>query len=82
MRQPYCAPVIPLKVLSLVQQAHGDRKLAVLHSLTFSAGVIALFVALAVALKIFGLFYGQQFQSPAFIISMVMFVVFGLLGSA
>jgi len=72
---PCVLPVIPLKVLSLVQQAHGDRKLAVLHSITFSAGVIALFVALAVALKLFGLFYGQQFQSPAFLIAMVMFVV-------
>ncbi len=72
---PCVLPVIPLKVLSLVQQAHGDRKLAVLHALTFSAGVITLFVALALALKLFGLFYGQQFQSPAFLISMALFVI-------
>ena len=72
---PCVLPVIPLKVLSLVQQAHGDRKLAVLHALTFSAGVIALFVALALALKVFGLFYGQQFQSPAFLIAMALFVI-------
>ena len=72
---PCVLPVIPLKVLSLVQQAHGDRKLAVLHALTFSAGVVTLFVALALALKLFGLFYGQQFQSPAFLISMAFFVI-------
>ncbi|MGN6369466.1 MAG: cytochrome c biogenesis protein CcdA [Phycisphaerae bacterium] len=72
---PCVLPVIPLKVLSLVQQAHGDRKLAVLHAVTFSAGVISLFVALALALKLFGLFYGQQFQSPAFLIAMALFVI-------
>src|SRR6185436_13845748 len=60
---------------SLVQQAHGDRRLAVMHGLTFSAGVIALFVALAILLRGFGLFYGQQFQSPVFLIAMTYFVV-------
>jgi thiol:disulfide interchange protein DsbD len=72
---PCVLPVIPLKVLSLVQQAHGDRRQSILHALTFSAGVISLFVALALVLKIFGLFYGQQFQSTTFLIAMVMFVI-------
>ena len=72
---PCVLPVIPLKVLSLVQQAHGDRKQAVLHALTFSAGVISLFIALAVVLKAGGLFYGQQFQSTAFLVVMIMFVI-------
>lgn len=72
---PCVLPVIPLKVLSLVQQAHGDRRLAVMHGLTFSAGVVALFVALAIVLRTFGLFYGQQFQSPAFLVVMAFFVV-------
>ena len=72
---PCVLPVIPLKVLSLVQQAHGDRKLAVMHGLTFSAGVVTLFVTLAIVLRTFGLFYGQQFQSPVFLIVMTYFVV-------
>jgi suppressor for copper-sensitivity B len=72
---PCVLPVIPLKVLSLVQQAHGDRKQAVLHALSFSAGVISLFIALALVLKIFGLFYGQQFQSTTFLIVMILFVI-------
>lgn len=72
---PCVLPVIPLKALSLVQQAHGDRRLAMVHGLTFAAGVVTLFVALAVLLKTFGLFYGQQFQSPVFLITMTMFVV-------
>ena len=72
---PCVLPVIPLKVLSLVQQAHGDRRLAMLHGVAFSAGVIVLFIALAVVLKRAGLFYGQQFQSAGFLIAMVFFVV-------
>ncbi|HVS72752.1 MAG TPA: cytochrome c biogenesis protein CcdA [Phycisphaerae bacterium] len=72
---PCVLPVIPLKVLGLVQQAHGDRRLALLHGLSFSAGVITLFIALAVVLKAFGLFYGQQFQSPAFLLTMALLVV-------
>jgi thiol:disulfide interchange protein DsbD len=71
---PCVLPVIPLKVLSLVQQAHGDRRLAFLHGLTFTAGVISLFIALAIVIKTAGLFYGQQFQSPQFLIVMVLFV--------
>jgi thiol:disulfide interchange protein DsbD len=72
---PCVLPVIPLKVLSLVQQAHGHRRTAILHALSFSAGVITLFIALALFLKAFGLFYGQQFQSPAFLLTMALLVV-------
>ncbi len=72
---PCVLPVIPLKVLSLVQQAHGDRRLAVLHALAFSSGIIVLFVVLAIVLKSFSLFYGQQFQSPIFLGVMAMVIV-------
>jgi suppressor for copper-sensitivity B len=72
---PCVLPVIPLKAVSFIQQAHGNPRLALLHGLTFSAGIVTLFIALAVVLRVFGLFYGQQFQSPAFLIMMVMFVV-------
>ena len=72
---PCVLPVIPLKALAFIQQAHGNPRLALLHGVTFSAGIVTLFVMLAVVLRVFGLFYGQQFQSPAFLITMVMFVV-------
>ena len=72
---PCVLPVIPLKVLALVQQAHGDRRMAVLHGVVFSAGVISLFMVLAAILRTFGLFYGQQFQSTTFLIAMAMFVL-------
>ncbi len=72
---PCVLPVIPLKVLGLVQQAHGDRGKSVLHGLVFSAGIIGLFMLLAAVLKTCGLFYGQQFQSTAFLIGMALFVL-------
>ncbi|MEI8197860.1 MAG: thioredoxin family protein, partial [Phycisphaerae bacterium] len=78
---PCVLPVIPLKVLALVQQAHGDRRQAIVHSLVFSAGIVTLFVVLA---GVFGVLrgvgegggaggaviYGQTYQSPVFLMAM------------
>jgi thiol:disulfide interchange protein len=78
---PCVLPVIPLKVLSLVQQARGDRRLAVLHGLAFSAGIITLFMALATVLGSYGLitgtkvFYGMQFNNVAFLMTMSFIVL-------
>lgn len=77
---PCVLPVIPLKVLALVQQAHGNRRRAIVHALVFSAGIVTLFVALAAmfgVLRALGgtVFYGQQFQSPLFLIAMSLMVL-------
>lgn len=77
---PCVLPVIPLKVLALVQQAHGDRRRAIVHALVFAAGIITLFVALA---GVFGVLrglggavvYGQQYQSPIFLMAMSFIVL-------
>ena len=78
---PCVLPVIPLKVMSLVQQAHGNRRDALLHALVFSAGIIVLFVALGLALSLYAtinhssVVYGKQFQSPLFLLVMSAIVV-------
>lgn len=72
---PCVLPVIPLKVLGLIQQAHGNRRLSLLHGLTFSAGIIFLFVVLAIVFRSAGLFYGEQFSSSAFIIALAMVIL-------
>lgn len=78
---PCVLPVIPLKVLTLVQQAHGSRRQALAHGLVFAAGVVALFVALALALGVYHIFvrgpvvYGEQYNSPLFLITMSMVVL-------
>lgn len=75
---PCVLPVIPLKAVQLIQQAHGDRKQAIVHGLVFSAGVITLFAVLAVVLTTAfdgAVVYGKQFQNAGFIITMAMIVL-------
>jgi len=81
---PCVLPVIPLKVLSLLQQGQaarqsGDRYKAVKLSLVFACGILLVFVVLALMMSVFQLLYGQQFQSSAFKFVMLMIVfVLGL----
>jgi len=81
---PCVLPVIPLKVLSLIQQSQadaesGDRFKAVKLSLVFSAGILLVFISLAVVFSVFKIMYGQQFQSDAFKFVMLMIIfVLGL----
>ena len=76
---PCVLPVIPLKVLSLIQQSQldaesGDRFKAVKLSLVFSAGILIVFMGLAIIMSVFKILYGQQFQSEAFKFVMLMII--------
>ncbi|MBI3833603.1 MAG: thioredoxin family protein [Planctomycetes bacterium] len=81
---PCVLPVISIKVLSFVQQAGESPGRVLRLGITFSAGILLSFEALAaviVALKSAGhaLGWGFQFQSPAFVIVMMtLMFVFGL----
>ncbi|MDA8377529.1 MAG: thioredoxin family protein [Planctomycetia bacterium] len=78
---PCVLPVIPLKVLAMVQQAHGSRPRAVLHATVFAAGIVALFLILAVAMGLYraatgqALTYGMQYQHPWFLITIALVVL-------
>ncbi len=78
---PCVLPVIPLKVLAMVQQAHGSRKMAILHALVFSAGIICLFLILALIMGAYraasgqALTYGMQYQHPVFLIAIALIVL-------
>ncbi|MFC1782967.1 cytochrome c biogenesis protein CcdA, partial [Planctomycetota bacterium] len=79
---PCVLPVIPLKVLSLIQQSQadisqGDRYKPVKLAAVFSGGIIVVFVGLAVIMSVFKMLYGQQFQSDAF--KLVMLVIIFIL---
>ena len=71
---PCVLPVIPLKVLSMVQQSKGDRRWAIVHALVFSLGIISLFAFLAVGMGIYRavthqhLMYGMQYGNPEFLL--------------
>ncbi len=77
---PCVLPVIPIKVMAMVEQAHGSRQKALRHALAFTAGVLTLFMAIALVLGVQKLtgdknyFYGEQFQNPFFVVSLVVIV--------
>lgn len=81
---PCVLPVISIKILSFVQQATEEPKRVFKLGLTFAAGMVMSFWALAAVIMLLkeggqALGWGFQFQSPRFVIAMmaVMFV-FGL----
>ncbi len=72
---PCVLPVIAIKVISFLEQAQDSPARVRLLGLTFSAGIISSFMALAlvvIALKAAGqsIGWGFQFQYPGFLIAM------------
>lgn len=79
---PCVFPVVSLKILSFVQSAGHDPRRVRAHGLTFAAGVLVAFWALAallLALRAAGeeIGWGFQLQSPGFVAAMA-FLLFGL----
>ncbi|MCL2701659.1 MAG: thioredoxin family protein [Phycisphaerae bacterium] len=77
---PCVLPVIPLKVLSIAQQAKESRRRFIVLGLAFAGGIVLFFVGLAVvngALRsVQSAFqWGEHFQVPAFRIAMAMLMV-------
>ena len=79
---PCVFPVVSLKILGFVQSAGDDPRRVRAHGLTFAAGVLVAFWALAgllLALRAAGeeIGWGFQLQSPGFVAAMA-FLLFGL----
>ncbi len=69
---PCVFPILSLKLLSVAQQAHGHRSERVSHALAYTAGVLASFAALGIALLALraggqAVGWGFQLQSPVFV---------------
>lgn len=81
---PCVLPVLSIKILSLFKQAGSDRRLALLHGLVTSFGVILSFQILAGFMLVFRsggeqLGWGFQLQSPLFVAFLTAFLfVFAL----
>ncbi|HEY3379360.1 MAG TPA: cytochrome c biogenesis protein CcdA [Armatimonadota bacterium] len=71
---PCVLPVVSIKVISFVQQAGESRRRVLAMGLLFAAGMLTVFLALALAAILFGLGWGQQFQSQAFLITLIALV--------
>ncbi len=81
---PCVLPILSIKILGFVQQAQGQRSHSIAHGLTFAAGVIVSFWALAGTLLFLRaggekLGWGFHLQSPVFVIVLIsLFFVLGL----
>src|SRR5690606_39267589 len=63
---PCVLPVIPLKLLSFVEQAGKSRAKLMAYNLVYAAGTIAVFLVLALVGVIFGLGWGEHFAITSF----------------
>ncbi|MDG2206706.1 MAG: cytochrome c biogenesis protein CcdA [Pirellulales bacterium] len=76
---PCVLPVIGLKAMSFVQQANESRSRILTLNLAFSAGILFVFLILALFAAFAGLAWADQFQDPRFGIAMAALVfVFAL----
>ena len=69
---PCVFPILSLKLLSVAQHAHGQRSERAYHGLAYTAGVLASFAALGIALLALraggqAVGWGFQLQSPVFV---------------
>jgi thiol:disulfide interchange protein DsbD len=70
---PCVLPVLSIKAMSLVKQAHEDKKIIMQHSFAYTAGILSSFLILAgviVAFKLAGeaVGWGFQFQNTTFVL--------------
>lgn len=70
---PCVFPVLSIKIMSLVQQAGGERREIVKNGLAYTAGVLVSFWVLAIIVVILGKGWGFQLQSPVFVLGLGFF---------
>lgn len=76
---PCVFPVLGIKVMGVVQQAGGEKKHIIGHSLAYTAGVLLSFWILGGVVVALGKAWGFQLQIPGFNYALaVFFLVFGL----
>jgi len=79
---PCVFPILSLKLLSLVSQAHGHRSEQLGHGLAYTAGVLASFAALGGALLVLrtggrAIGWGYQLQTPVFV-AVIAYLLFAM----
>jgi thiol:disulfide interchange protein DsbD len=71
---PCVLPVIGLKVMSFVEQAHKSRSHALVLNLWYAAGIVAVFLLLGLLAASIGLTWGGQFGSTPFNVTLAAIV--------
>jgi len=68
---PCVLPVVSIKVLGFVQQAQESGRRVTLMGLSFSAGIVVVFLVLAALASFAGYGWGDLFQKREFLIAMI-----------
>ncbi|MDG5815281.1 thioredoxin family protein [Chitinispirillales bacterium ANBcel5] len=77
---PCVFPLLGMKALSLSQGASENRKETIKRSISFSAGIIFVFLLLASLASFAGFSWGEQFQNPKIVAVIIAFVFLFALG--
>ncbi len=77
---PCVLPVLGIKILSFANASGSSRKSALLRSISFAAGMFSVFMFLAALASFAHLSWGQHFQSPWFLIGLILIMVVFSLG--
>ncbi|MDH4476337.1 MAG: thioredoxin family protein [Verrucomicrobiaceae bacterium] len=76
---PCVFPVLGIKIMSVVQQAGGDKRQVLMHGLAYTVGILICFWALGGLVISLGKTWGFQLQSPGFVFGLAaFFLIFGL----
>lgn len=76
---PSVLPVLGIKILSHSQGIGGGRKAAFMRSVVFAAGMVSVFMVLASFAAFAGFSWGEQFQTPEMLVTIIaVMVVFAL----
>jgi thiol:disulfide interchange protein DsbD len=71
---PCVLPVVSLKILGFIEQAQESKRSVALMGLSFSAGILVVFLVLAALASFAGYGWGELFQKQPFIIAMIALV--------
>jgi len=74
---PCVLPVVSLKIMSFVQQAHEDKREVAKMGILFSLGILSVFLVLASLGAFLGYGWGELFKKTSFLVAMTA-VVFSL----
>jgi thiol:disulfide interchange protein DsbD len=71
---PCVLPVVSLKILGFIEQAQGSKRRVALMGLSFSGGILTVFLVLAGLASFAGYGWGELFQKQSFLVAMIALV--------
>ncbi len=77
---PCVLPVLGIKIISFSEIRQSSRKMALIKSLVFSAGMLSIFLVLASLASFANFSWGEQFRNPSVLVVIIAIIVIFALG--